>query len=294
MFSEFQTTTYGKWILAGEHAVTRGHSAILFPLKNRQLLFHYQPSTTPLEVHFSGRSQTTVQKLFFGAIQQGLSLIDLAPQTLQGDIQLHCDIPVGVGLGASAAVCVAVARWFKAQGFISTSANLFARQLEDKFHGTSSGLDIAGVVADTGIFFHQGEITAIHPAWQPYWCLSYSGQVGLTAQCIKQVSRVWQNDSTKGAAIDKRMQEAVCMAKEALESINLSSFFLLKEALQQSLVCFQDWGLMSTSLSEHIQVLLDLGAMAAKPTGSGGGGYVLSLWNEEPYNLPFEAIKFNV
>lgn len=35
MFYEFQTTTYGKWILAGEHAVLRGHSALVFPIKEK-------------------------------------------------------------------------------------------------------------------------------------------------------------------------------------------------------------------------------------------------------------------
>ena len=37
MSSDFQTTTYGKWILAGEHAVIRGHGALVFPVHNKKL-----------------------------------------------------------------------------------------------------------------------------------------------------------------------------------------------------------------------------------------------------------------
>lgn len=32
MFCDFETTTHGKWILAGEHAVLRGFSALVFPV----------------------------------------------------------------------------------------------------------------------------------------------------------------------------------------------------------------------------------------------------------------------
>ncbi len=43
-------------------------------------------------------------------------------------------------------------------------------------------------------------------------------------------------------------------------------------------------GLISESLQQHMQQLLHEGALAVKPTGSGSGGYVLSLWESEPTN----------
>ena len=46
--------------------------------------------------------------------------------------------------------------------------------------------------------------------------------------------------------------------------------------------CFEQWGLSDGAPGEHIQWLKEHGALAVKPTGSGGGGYVLSLWKEEP------------
>ena len=45
MFYDFETTTFGKWILAGEHAVVRGHEALVFPIKEKQLTLRYQAAS---------------------------------------------------------------------------------------------------------------------------------------------------------------------------------------------------------------------------------------------------------
>jgi mevalonate kinase len=48
---------------------------------------------------------------------------------------------------------------------------------------------------------------------------------------------------------------------------------------------FSGWGLTTGVLGDHIQQLKDYGALAVKPTGSGDGGYVLSLWRQPPINV---------
>jgi mevalonate kinase len=56
------------------------------------------------------------------------------------------------------------------------------------------------------------------------------------------------------------------------------------EALNLAQSCFLDWGLVPNEAQKHIDVLSKAGALCSKMTGSGGGGYILSLWPRE-YNL---------
>ncbi len=290
MSYDFQTMTHGKWILAGEHAVLRGHSALVFPIKEKKLSLSYRKSDTKLSADYEGSSGSDMHLLFWSVLEQGQQLIGKSLNHLSGHFHLYSDIPVGAGMGASAALCVAMARWFNAQNLLrNESVFLFAQNLENLFHGKSSGLDIAGVAAETGICFQQGKITPIKQAWHPHWFLSSCGQIGITSHCINQVHHVWQADEKKAALIDEQMHNSVLQAYHSLTKNTKDSQANLADAMHQTANCFKEWGLVSETLQQHMQMLLDSGALAVKPTGSGGGGYVVSLWDRPP-TLPIELI----
>lgn len=280
MFSEFETVVYGKWILTGEHAVLRGHPAIAFPLKSHQLSLKYQPAHA-LSLSFDGFKRSNPEEIFLQALNQGFNLLGLMDTPISGAFSLNTNIPFSGGMGASAALCTALARWFQAQGLIKPEEIFsFARDLEHIFHGKSSGLDIAGVAAEQGIFFQEGGSKCLEISWQPYLYLSTSGQHGFTFDCIQQVETLWNQNLEEAQLIDMRMHEAVLKAKKALESATPDSLSLLVKAIHESYQCFEAWNLLSSPLKEHISHLYKKGALAAKPTGSGRGGFVLSLWKD--------------
>ncbi len=294
MYSDFSTTTNGKWILAGEHAVVRGHQALVFPVPSCKLVLNYKADNGGLSAEFAEQYGEETHLLFWSVMEKGMQLLGRSIQELKGQFHISSTIPVGAGMGASAALSVAVARWFHAQGLIAeTEIYTFAKSLEDMFHGKSSGLDIAGVNAAEGIYFHQGQFRAINMAWQPHWYLSSCDQLGVTSRCIDQVNKLWEQQPEMAMAIDQKMIASVEQAEKALSVEHPSSREQLSNAIHAAAECFQEWGLLSENLKKHMDLLKGHGAIAVKPTGSGGGGYVLSLWNSplSDDNLPVTMIR---
>lgn len=279
MMFDFITTTYGKWILAGEHAVLRGHSALVFPIAEKNLTLHYNSASKEVNADFNGQHGETLHLLFWSILEHGLKLLNKSLNQIKGSFLLTNNISIGVGMGASAALCVAVTRWFIFQGWINKKQEfLFAKSLEDLCHGKSSGLDIVGVSESTAQFFQDGNSQSLTQKWKPYWYLSFCGQQGFTSPCIAKVNELWAQDPSFARKCDQNMQESVLMAKEALEINN--AIDLLASSINLAAACFKDWGLINSNMLNHIKQLEDLGAIAVKPTGSGSGGYLISLWRQ--------------
>lgn len=284
MSTSFSCKAFGKWILAGEHSVLRGIPALVFPIRSRFLELDYQAGPQALELHLEGDHGQELQLLVWGVLEKACEMKKFSRNELKGSLSIKSSLPVGAGMGASAALCVALTRWLGFLGYVEESEFYeFARNLENLFHGESSGVDIAVALSGTGLrFVRDGERKDLETQWKPRWYISYTGKRGVTVDAVNKVKDLIAKDPTRGHRIDQEMREAVELAQKALLWNSPEAQAQLIDAINQAGQCFEQWGLNEGAPAKHIQWLRDNGAIAVKPTGSGGGGYVLSLWTSEP------------
>lgn len=288
---------FGKWILTGEHTVLRGGGALVFPFKGRSLKLYFEDvkssTTTALNLTVSGAYGEEYKLLFWGVFEKALQMKALQHNQFSGNFHLEAELPIGAGLGASATLCVAIVRWMMNKSLLQETESLeFARQLENLFHGESSGVDVAVALRGQPILFHRGEqptLLNFQNLNDYHWAISYCGQRGITADCIQKVKNLIFNQPEKAQKIDEQMKASVRLALKGFQEKNIQD---LIQSLELGQNCFQQWNLTEGVLEEHMNELKKIGALAVKPTGSGGGGYVLSLWSKSTFQNQKSSIEF--
>lgn len=285
---KFKTTVHAKCILTGEHAVLHGATAIAFPLPCYRFILEYEKSDDyELDADFNGTNSEELKLCFWPALEKCLGTLGHSLAEISGHFRLDNNMPIGAGLGFSACVSVAIARWLCFMEWITEKEIFhFAHKCESLFHGVSSGVDVAAVLSSQPIEYIQNQpIKTIDLTWQPNLYISNALRGSMTTRAVATTEHLWQNDPDKAKALCEQMQQA---SQKALQSItesqlsNSEKLDMLKASIDQAYQCYEDWGLVNGSLKEHIALLKSHGVQAVKPTGSGGdGGHVLSLWSGE-------------
>ena len=276
---DLQIQAYGKCILAGEYSVLEEEWALVFPLYQRfvELKYWKRKPAGPQTENSLAATQVLERALKY-----------ISRSKLEGRLQFSEHISVGAGMGSSAVFCVLIARcfyflkWLKKEELFS-----FCHRLENYFHGRSSGVDIAAVLKGEPISYqlknNLPQIQTFSPSWKPLLFLSHSGPGARTKENIQKFEIFHKKNPSKAHTLNKQMAQAVLKAKEGLttksEDKGLS---LLKEALLIGKECFSKWDLINQNMEEHMRLLEKAGAIAVKPSGSGSGGSVLSLWSKAP------------
>jgi mevalonate kinase len=277
-----QAMACGKTIIVGEHAVVHGAHAVAMPLHNLRI----QVTFSPLKVYdpAQGLVRMTLGSKrasdhLSAVVEDAFRLLGTKPFPVE--VEGHSSVLMGAGLGSSAALCVVLLRALsRSIGKKLSPAELarLANTLEARFHGTPSGLDASVVAHETLIFFRKGEEPeAFSPRGTWRFALIDSNMRSPTMAMIK-VALPWFQGTASAERI-ARFDRLAHACKAALEG---GDHELLASTMEESGMLLANVGVATPPLLEICQTARTCGALAAKITGAGGGGCVLTLLPHDP------------
>lgn len=271
---------HGKLILVGEHAVVYGKPAIAIPipLQVRSIVQHQLGSIT-FESHLYSGPIDTIPKEFEGfarCIKATLVHLNKPQQDLH--IKIESSIPLGRGLGSSAAVAVALVRslfsFFREELSQKVLFNL-VHIAEAYAHGNPSGIDMAVVSSEHPIWFRREKELVYIKATKPlYLVVGDTGRIGNTRTAVENVRQRYLLDKEMVNDSLNKIEKIACDARAALLEGDIKLLGNLLDANQQQLKAL---GVSDDGLDSLIDKARELGALGAKLTGGGLGGCIIAL-----------------
>jgi mevalonate kinase len=286
-------TASGKVILLGEHAVVYGSPAIALGLDAGATATARRAQHTGLSLggqHYSidaaegSPAEPAVVRAFRGLLGAlGASCI-AANASLQ--------IPAGAGLGASAALGVALARAvmelsggppdIPAKQAVSRAAMVW----ENVFHGNASGIDTAAAEHGGCLWFTRSEgarpLTA-GCALQVAVALVEPG-----ASTLRMVEGVAERRQANRQGMDRVLDSIADLSRRARQAIIVGDLAELGRLMTQNHELLVELGVSTPGLDQACGCAIRAGALGAKLTGAGGGGCVIALVDETTHPMVVE------
>ncbi|HOE34636.1 MAG: mevalonate kinase [Chloroflexi bacterium] len=284
-------TACAKLILLGEHAVVYGEPALAVPfsgLRARAAVeawigapsgrIHIFARDLDLDQEFSELPENNLIRSALLLVLTELG-IDRLPTC---KLHLTTEIPISAGLGASAALAVAVMRAFSAflgHPLAPERLNSLAFQSEQLMHGTPSGIDNTVVVYEQPILFQKSQgFEVIKPAADLHFLVADSGVKKATALTVRQLAQDYARNPGEVGALIKDIGQ---LTLEGVRALTQGDFPALAEALNANQELLTMLGLSCPELDTLLHAARDAGAAGAKLTGGGKGGHMLALIQPE-------------
>lgn len=270
----FSTEVPGKWVLAGEHTVLRGGQAIALPHPEFRLRLEFQPSDQPLIHELLEVAQAWL-------VQRGFRM-----EPLRGILKITSSIPMGAGLGSSAALSVAFARWILSMTSLDPSLEReLGREMENRFHGKSSGMDVAVISMERPIRFTMSEgAVPLNLSRIPNFAFIDSGLRASTRDSILKVEAFRNENGVRAEFFDQEMKQATEEVQAGLLAFSDSESSALahvSSGMRRASRVFAAWGLIPPKIERMLRELERQGLQSPRLTGSGGGGYVVGLKSDQ-------------
>ncbi|MCM0649782.1 mevalonate kinase [Clostridium swellfunianum] len=271
---------HSKLILFGEHAVVYGKPAIAipFPLKVRSIVEEFEGPIILESEFYTGSIDNIPEKM------QGISAcikatIDYLKMPFYGlRIKIDSLIPIGRGLGSSAAIAIAIVRGlFSFYGQELSKKQLFSlvNIAEKHAHGNPSGIDMVAESSECAIWFKKGNKAVSIIAGGPLFIVvADTGRIGNTRKAVENVRKKYNIEPKK---VYKSLDEIEKISNKAREALSKGDMYLLGELMDRNQKELTYIGVSDKGLDKLIESAKDSSALGAKLTGGGLGGCVMAL-----------------
>jgi len=258
----------GKLILLGEHFVVHGTEALAVPLG---------AVGTTVEVHAGSGGWAEADALGARLVAAALERLGLAGRA-GWRLSVRSTIPIGHGLGSSAALAVALVRALSAAAGRTLDAaevNAHAHALEEIVHGTPSGVDDTVVTLERPVRFRKGEgLRSLRAGARLRLVLGSCGHGGSTRDAVAGVGVLARTEPERFARLRGEAEAVIGAGLAAFEAGDAARLGPLFDANHELLRAV---GVSIASLDRLAAAARAGGALGAKMTGGGLGGFVLAL-----------------
>ncbi len=283
------TTVPGKSILFGEHAVVFGCPAIAVPLNSISFKIKLLPKPTTKKATilnedlgecliYEDLEPQNTYRTAISTILRELRISKLPPL----EIRLTSTIPISSGLGSSAAFAVCLVKALSSFfGFKLTNrkVNDIAYQIEIFQHGTPSGIDNTVITYNRPIFFRKGYPPELLKVGAPlYLVIADTGISSITKETVAQVKLYRDKAPSTVNRLIQKIGEVAEKAKNDIENGNLISIGSL---MTENHTLLSKLGVSCRELDHLVEMAMNEGALGAKLCGSGRGGNIVALCDEE-------------
>lgn len=287
----------GKVILFGEHFVLYGGTAVAVPLRTAELRVVVAPAADGVRA---------LESPYLDA-ERGSKLMEIAVRELGLDesaghrAEVESELPPGMGLGSSAALCVALARGLMDRCGVEPDEDrisIAAFEMEHLFHGNPSGIDTTTVAFEMPCYLKGGgdwSGTDAPPVDEPVagfvdipaglpLIVACSGEPGNTQEAVEQVARV--REGRKGDETLERLTSiADTLAIRGASALRDGAWDAVGDLMSENHYLLAALNLSTEHLEEMRRAAILSGAWGAKLTGAGLGGSLAVLSPPEHFEL---------
>ncbi|WIB59591.1 mevalonate kinase [Curtobacterium sp. MCLR17_007] len=276
------SSSHGKTILIGEHAVVYGEPALVLPVNDVRVTATVTPTPRATGHGLTSTVHTGPLDLAPAAVMPTVTAVTATLRWLGAEdqhvhVRVDSDVPTARGMGSSAAVAAAVTAAVADVFGVTLDAEThheLIQECERVAHGRPSGLDARGVVADVPVWFEGGHVEPVELSGEFVFVVADTGVPGHTRQAVTAVREAHDRDPRAVDALLARLGDLARQARGTLVDGDAQALGATMDAAHGLLATLD---VSSDDLDRLVAAARRAGALGAKLTGGGRGGCLLAL-----------------